>query len=299
MIDALIEKLVENTVQCWGCIVFDDLFQIVSSAATVVYDLISKICAVIFGILFTVYVLNSMWQNIKGGMTDPFMKKSALKVFLSAIVALTLLGIGTTVPRFITTVVFEPVADVTLVFTQTIVQTTNEYVEETVSYEPEPMSDDGFYRPKLRDTVIMIMKTTVSQFQGFVELGAALMAETFSWKALLGPGAIVKHIILFFFGLGLAWGFFKLFFRYCCYFADLIISMAMFAFFFPLSITTIAFKEAEWVPKWISELGKNVGTAQIKNLINSILQTIITALFPFRSDRQNPTLFLQPYHLQK
>ena len=82
---------------------------------------------------------------------------------------------------------------------------------------------------------------------------------------------IIKHIILFIIGLYIFYAFFRLFFRFCCYFADIIVAMTMFAFFFPLSLILVPFRSAESVPSWISNLGKNIGTSQIKNLINAIV----------------------------
>jgi ABC-type proline/glycine betaine transport system permease subunit len=47
--------------------------------------------------------------------------------------------------------------------------------------------------------------------------------------------------------------------------------MAMFAFFFPLSLIMFAFRGAENVPSWMSGLGKGFGVEQIKKLINAIV----------------------------
>ena len=152
--------------------------------------------------------------------------------------SLTLLGIGVSFPRLITTITFEPIADITLVYSQSMIKTTDEIVNEKVTYEPMKITEEGFYRPELRDKIIMLMKTTITQFQSYIKLGIAVMDNAFSWKALLGIGALIKHIILFLIGLYLSWAFFKIFFKYCCYFADTIIAMALFAFFFPLSMVT-------------------------------------------------------------
>ncbi len=264
-------SLVDKGVQCWGCAVFDRLFKIVSSAAGLVYDHFSKICVILFCILFTVFVLNAIWKNIKGGVSDPWLTKSVQKVLLSAIIALTVMGMGVAFPRFVTTVIFEPVADITLVYSQSMINSTDEIVNEKVTYEPIELNQDGFYRPELRDKIIMLMKTTVTQFQSYIKLGIALMDGAFSWSALLGIGALLKHIIMFFIGMYIAKEFVVIFFRYCCYFADVIISMALFAFFFPLSLATVAFKGAEHVPEWIGKIGNSVGVTQVKNLINSIV----------------------------
>ena len=264
-------SLVDKGVQCWGCAVFDRLFQIVSTAAGLVYDHFSDMCVILFCLLFTVFVINAIWKNIKGGVSDPWMTKSVQKVVLSAVIALTVMGMGVAFPRFVTTVIFEPVADITLVYSQAMINTNSDIVSEKVTYEPIELSEEGFYRPELRDKIIMLMKTTVTQFQSYIKLGIAIMDNAFSWSALLGIGSLIKHIILFFIGMYIAKEFVMIFFKYCCYFADVIISMALFAFFFPVSLATIAFKGAEHVPEWIGKIGKSVGVAQVKNLINSIV----------------------------
>ena len=208
---------------------------------------------------------------MKSGVSDPWMKNSVQKVFINSIVVLSLLGMGVSFPRYVTRIIFEPVAYLTLKYSQTMINTTDDIVSTKVTYEPIQITEDGFYRPQLRDTIIMIMKTTVTQFQSYIKLGIAVMDNAFTWKALLGIGTLIKHIILFFIGLYISWGFLKIFFRYCCYFADSIIAMALFAFFFPLSLIMLAFKDVKEVPKWFGDIGKNVGATQIKNLISAIV----------------------------
>ena len=268
--NGFMNSLVDNTVQCWGCPVFDRLFQIVSNAAAAVYDQFVIFCAILFCVLFAFYVVNAVWKNMKDNISDPFYQKSIKPVFINSIVALIFLSMGVMLPRFITRITFEPVADITLIYTQSMLKTDGSVVAEKVTYQPEEMSDDGFYRPELRDKIIMLMKTTITQFQSYMKLGIAVMDKAFSLEALLGIGSLIKHIILFFIGLYLFYGFFKLFIRFCFYFADIIVAMTFFAFFFPLSLILVAFKGGN-APAWISSLGKNVGTGQFKKLINSII----------------------------
>ena len=267
----MLNSFVDDAVQCWGCALFDRLFQIVSVAAAQIYDYFSNLCMILFLAMFTVFMLNAIWQNFKNGFSDPWYKKSIQKVFINSLVAISLMGAGVAIPRLITTITFEPVAQITLMYTQSMIKQDSDIVNQKVTYTPVKMSDDGFYRPELRDKIIMLMKTTITQFQAYIKLGIAVMENAFSWNALLGIGNLIKHVILFFIGLYLAWGFFKLFFRYCCYFADAIVAMAFFAFFFPLSLATIAFKGADSVPGFISKIGNGVGINQIKNLISSIV----------------------------
>lgn len=275
-----LSSLVDSTVQCWGCGVFDRLFQIVSDAAALVYDKFAYFCVVLFCVLFSFFVINAVWKTVSGNVSDPLYEKSIQRVFVNAIVCIGLLGMGVALPRFITTVTFEPVAQVAQTYTAAMINLDNETITEKVTYQPQQMGDDGFYRPQLRDKIILLMKTTITQFQSYMKLGIAVMDSAFTWRALLGVGSLLKHIMLFVMGLYLTWNFFKLFFRYCCYFADIIIAMAYFAFFFPLSLMLFAFNGADNVPKWLGGLGKAVGVNQFKNLINAII-TLASAVITY------------------
>ena len=264
-------SLADNIVQCWGCAVFDRLFQIISTIGIEIYDSLTQICLVIFGLLFAIFVFNAIWKNFKGGIKDPIMKDSFLKAFIRSVFALTLLGAGTLIPKTISTVIFEPVTKVTLLYSQSMIKTNDEIVSARVTYEPIEITQEGIYSQKLRDMVIMLMKTTITQFQSFIKLGIEVMDKAFSWSAFTSVSVLIKHIMLFFIGLYLAWGFLKIFFKYCCYFADVIIAMAFFAFFFLISLVMTSFKDVKEVPKWFGTIGKNVGVAQLKNVINAIV----------------------------
>lgn len=267
----IINSFINNSVQCWGCGVFDRLFQIVSTAATQMYEQLTFLAMITFVALFTALIVNAVYQNIKSGGNDPFYKKSILKVFINAIVVLGLLGAGVAVPKMVTRVTIEPAALVALTYTQALTQQDMDTVEEKVTYQPMEMADDGFFRPQLRDTIIMLMKTTITQFQSYMKLGVAIMDSAFTWKALLGIGALIKHIGLFFIGLYLFYGFFKLFVRFCFYFVDIIVAMAFFAFFFPMSLMLLAFDGAEHIPDVVKNVSKHISKDQIKKLINAIV----------------------------
>jgi hypothetical protein len=169
-----------------------------------------------------------------------------------------------------TSITFEPVANMTLIYTQSLVQTDSETVNQKVSYIPKQMDNDGFFRPELRDTIIMLMKTTITQFQSYIKLGIAIMDRAFSWDALRGVGELIKHIIMFAVGLYLAFNFFKLFIRFCFYFVDIIVAMTFFAFFFPLSLVMFIFKHSD-APDWMKKIGAGYGAEQFKNLVNAII----------------------------
>lgn len=276
--NSLLNYFVDAGVQCWGCPVFDQLFIIISGAAAAVYRHFIIFCAVLFCVLVAFILLRLVWTNIKGGVTDPFYQKSLKPLIINSLVVFAFMGMGVGLPRFMTTVTFEPVAKITLIYTQSMLQTDNETVNEKVSYQPENMPDNGFFRPQLRDTVIQIMKTTITQFQAYMKLGIAVMEHALTWKMLLGIGSLIKHLILLFIGAYLFYGFFKLFIKFCFYFADLIVALTFFAFFFPLSLVLAAFNGVD-VPEWIKGLGKGVGTNQTKKVIGAIVglgATVIT-----------------------
>ncbi len=267
----IINSFIDNTVQCWGCGVFDRLFQVVSTAAAELYTQMSNLAFIVFFALFSAFVVNAIYQNLKGGAKDPFYEKSIRKVLINSIVVLSLLGIGVAVPKLVTRVTAEPAATAALVYTQALVRHNTDEVNEKVTYQPIEMSDDGLFRPQLRDTIINLMKTTITQFQSYMKLGVAVMDSAFTWKALLGIGALIKHIGLFFIGLYLFYGFFKLFIRFCFYFVDIIVAMAFFAFFFPFSLMLMAFDGAEHTPDVVKNVSKHISKDQIKKLINAIV----------------------------
>lgn len=270
MID-IINAFIENTVQCWGCAVFDRLFQIVSMASATMYSILVKLAFVIFVALFIAFVFNAIFQNIKGDAKDPFYTKSVQKVLVNSIIVLSLMGAGIELPRFITRITAEPATLVALTYNQALIRQTQEEVDERITYESEiDIPEDGMFRPELRDLIIDLMKTTITQFQSYMKLGVAIMDSAFTWKALLGIGAFIKHAGLFILGMFLFYKFFQLFIRFCFYFVDIIVAMALFAFFFPISLMLMAFDGAEHLPEVIKNVGKHISKDQIKKLINAI-----------------------------
>lgn len=270
MINA-INSFIENTVQCWGCGVFDRLFQIVSTVAAEIYRQTSQLALVVFFALFAAFVVNAVFNTMKNVDKDPFYEKSIRKGIVSSIVVLSLLGFGVELPKLVTRITAEPAATLVLAYTQTLTTQTMDTVEERVTYQPEEMADNGLFRPQLRNTIIYLMKTTITQFQSYIKLGIAVMDSAFTWKALLGIGALIKHIGLFFVGLYLCYGFFKLFIKFCFYFVDIIVAMAFFAFFFPFSLMLMAFDGVEYTPDVVKNLSKRISKDQIKKLINAIV----------------------------
>lgn len=280
--NGILNGFVDTAVQCWGCAVFDNLFRVVSNAGAAVYNKIADICFILFAVLFVFFVVWAVWKHVnpkKPETGDPFYMKSVVRVVINSLFALTLLGVGVGFPRFITRVTFEPVADVTLIYSQAMLQTTPAAVDERVPYKLEKMNDDGFFRPALRNTIISIMKTTVTMFQDYMKLGIAVMDGAFSWKHIHNLGDIFRHIIMFFVGLYLFYGFFKLFIKFCFYFVDVIVDMAMFAFLFPIGLMMMSFRGGE-MPDWMSSLGKGLGTNQLKKLISAII-TLASAVITY------------------
>ena len=269
------EAFIDNSLQCWSCPIFDRLFHIVSQAAAVAYDDFVRICMVLFCVIFAFYVFGAVWKNMTEGFKDGWFDKSLRPIFINSLFALAFLGMGAMLPRFITTITFEPVAAVTQTYATAMLKQKDAIIEQQVPYTSVQVSEDnGIFRPELKESIINIAKVTITQFQMYMKMGVAMLDAALSWSMFLGIGAFIKHIILALIGLYLFIEFFKMFFKFLCYFADVIIAMAMFAFFFPLSLVTAAFKEASDIPSWLSwikTLGKGVGVEQIKNLVGSII----------------------------
>ena len=273
-------NFVDKTVQCWGCELFDRLFQVINVAVTAVYDNIAQFCMILMLVIFAFMILNAFYQNMKAlhdnKSPDTWYKKSVQKAFVNSAFVLALLGLGVTVPRLITTITFEPVATTTQLYSQAIIGMNQDEINERVTYQPIKLDNtqqEMFFRPQLRDKVILLMKTTIAEFQSYIKLGIAMMDKAFSWDALLkfGLGSIMKHVALFMAGLYMFITFMRIFMQYCFRFADVIVAMAMFAFFFPLSLMMMAFKGVEHVPDWLTHFGKGVGTDQFKKLVNAIV----------------------------
>lgn len=278
--DELMRNFVDKTVQCWGCELFDRLFQVINVAVTAVYDNIAQFCMILMLVIFAFMILNAFYQNMKAlhdnKSPDTWYKKSVQKAFVNSAFVLALLGLGVTVPRLITTITFEPVATTTQLYSQAIIGLNQDEINELVTYQPIKLDNtqqEMFFRPQLRDRVILLMKTTIAEFQSYIKLGIAMMDKAFSWDALLkfGLGSIMKHVALFMAGLYMFISFMRIFMQYCFRFADVIVAMAMFAFFFPLSLMMMAFKGVEHVPDWLTHFGKGVGTDQFKKLVNAIV----------------------------
>jgi len=261
-------SFIDTTMQCWACPIFDRLFNIISQASAAAYQRLSTIGIIIFCVLFAFYILNTVWNNIKSDNPEPFYKKSIQSTFINSLIALTLLGTGIYLPRLITTITAEPVATITQKYSEAMLP--SEYNIPT-SYKAITLSEDGFFRPQLRDKILLLIQTSVANFQSYIKLGVAIIDEAFSLKALLGIGSLIKHIILCFIGIFLTKNFFELFIKYTFCFIDVIVAMALFAFMFPIALVLFAFKDNKTAPKWMANLGKNLGGSQIKNIINAIV----------------------------
>lgn len=271
----LANTLIDSGVQCWTCPVFDNLFAIISNTAAAAYQRLCLFSVVIFCVLFAFYVLNVVWNNIKNGGKESLFDKAVRPILIKSLIALSLLSLGLVVPRFISMITFEPVAVMTLQYSKAMLPA--DYVIPTYENAIQ-LGDSGFFNPALRDTIIKILETSVANFQVYIKVGIAIIDAAFSLNALLGIGALIKHIIVCFIGVFLTYNFAKLFIKYSFCFMDVIFAMAMFAFFFPLSVVLFIFKGAKDIPAWMKSLGSDLGGGQIKKLINAIVSVASTIL---------------------
>lgn len=264
-------SFIDATVQCWACPVFDNLFVIISNAAALAYQRFTLFSLVIFCILFSFYAMNAIWDGIKNNTEDPFLQTSAKPVIIKALVALALLGMGLTFPKLISKITFEPVAEITLQSSQMLLP--SDY-EVSTDYVPIKIEQEGFFNTNLRDTILQLIQTSVTSFQVFIKIGIGIIDNSFSLSALFSIGSLFKHIIVFFIGLFLTYRFIQLFIKYSFCFMDIILAMALFAFFFPISLVLFIFKDAKKLPEWMKNLGGDLGAGQIKHLINAIVSVI-------------------------
>lgn len=271
----LANTLVDNMAQCWACPVFDTLFAIISKTAAAAYERLTLFSVIIFCVLMAFYIANVVWQNIKNGGQDSMFQKNLKPVIIKSLIALSLLSAGLLVPRFISKITFEPAAYVTLEYAKTMLPPDYVIPEST---DLIPLDDSGFFNPQLRDTIIKLLGTSVANFQVFIKVGIGIMDAAFSLKALLGIGNLIRHILVFYIGLFLTYYFVKFFVRYSFCFMDVIVAMAMFAFFFPFSVVFFIFKDAKDIPGWMKNMGSDLGIGQSKKLINAIISMAATIL---------------------
>jgi hypothetical protein len=271
----LANSLIESSAQCWTCPVFDVLFAIISDSVAAIYQRLTLFSVIIFCVLFAFYIANAVWENIKSGSADPFLQKSVKPVIIKSLIALSLLSAGLMVPHLISTITLEPVAEITLQYSQSMLPA--DYVIPD-NYQAIKLSDDGFFNPQLRDTLLKLIQSSISNFQFYIKFGFKIMDDAFSISALLGIGALIRHIIVFFIGMYLTYNFVRLFVIYSYCFMDIIVAMTMFAFFFPLSIVFFIFKDASAAPGWMKKLGGNLGGGQIKKLVDAIASVGATIL---------------------
>ena len=276
--EGLGNTLIDSAAQCWVCPIFDRLFAIISNAAAAAYEKLTFISVVIFSILLAFYILNSVWQNLKNGSPDPFYQKSIKPILIKSLIALSLLSVGLILPRLISTIVFEPAAELTYRFSESMLESLNNTTPAATYTSVIPLDDSGFFNPKLRDTILKVIETSVSNFQVYIKVGIGIMDAAFSVHRLLGIGALIKHIMVFFIGLYLTYQFGKLFVKYSFCFMDIIVAMALFAFFFPLSLIFFIFKDGTGSPGWMKKLGGDLGSGQTKKLVNTIVSVAATIL---------------------
>ena len=273
--ETMANNLVENVVQCWTCPIFDKLFAIISNTAGAAYQRLIVFAVIIFCVLFSFYIINAVWQNIKNSGKDPFFQSSVKPVVIKSLIALSLLTLGLLIPRLISTIIFEPAALLTLGFTKAMSQF-GTVVEPYTNFAP--LTNETFFTNELRETIIQLIETSVTNFQIFINAGIGVMDAAFSFHIPFSFGTIIKHIIVFFIGAFLTYNFGKLFVKYSFCFMDIIVAMAMFAFFFPLSVVFFIFKDAQHLPDWMKKLGGNLGAGQIKKLVNAIVSVGGTVL---------------------
>lgn len=266
---------VNNIVQCWGCPIFDKLFQIVSAAGAAMYEHMVVFAWIALVAFWAFYALWVVYLNFKDKEAKDWLYQESVKpVLINSLIIAVFLGMGTALPKLVGSLTFEPVADVTAIYAEAVLQVDAAKVAQRVKYQPEPMVEDGFFRVELRDKIIHLMKISVTQFQSMIRLGLVVMENAISFKALLGVVNLLKHILMLFLGLYLVYTFFRLFLRFCFYFVDVIVALTFFAFFFPFMAVFFVFKHSS-AADWVKNMGKEFTPGLIKNVINTIVALVV------------------------
>jgi hypothetical protein len=272
---------VEKVVQCWGCPVFDRLFQVVSAAGADIYEKMIVWAWLVLVAFWAFYILWAVYLNLKDKEAKDWLYQESVKpVLINSLIICGLLGMGAAFPKLVASITFEPVASVASVYAESVLQVDAKLVDKKVRYTPEPMRDDGFFRPELRDGTIHLMKLMVAQFQTMIKLGLAVAGRAFRADAMFGPAGLLKHILMFALGAYLAYQFLRLSLRFCFYFVDVIVALAMFAFFFPFMLVFFVFKKssaADWVKK-MGDAFTSSETSLIKRVINTIISLVVAVI---------------------
>ncbi|MDR2770307.1 MAG: hypothetical protein LBB08_02550 [Rickettsiales bacterium] len=306
IIDGFNSFAVGQFVQCWGCGIFDRMFISVSSAAASVYSEMVPWAMFVLGAFWIFYIFWIVALNLQGKSEKDWNYTEALRpVLINTIAVCALLGLGLALPRFASRLTFEPVADITNAYAELVLQTDSETVDDKVRYEALPMPDDGFFRSELRDKIIRLMRTSTTQFQSMIRLGLSVAENAFTSGALVGgavgaaagiivgnpaAGAVIgtmagsgglgnlfKHILMFAMGVFLAFQFLRLFVKYCFYFIDVVVNLAMFAFFFPFMMVFFVFAHAPSAAEWVKKMG-SAFSGRAKAVFESIVALAVAVV---------------------
>ena len=271
----LANTLITKGTQCWACPLFDRLFEIISNTAATMYAHLTIIGVIVFCVLFAFYLINALWKYSQSDMSDSFLQKSLKPVLIKSLFVFALLSLGLTVPRFISKITFEPTALVTLEYSKAMLPQDYQIPDD---YPAIQLDNNGFFNPALRNTIIQLLETSVTNFQVFIKVGIAIIDSAFTIPATFSFTFLLKRLLVFLIGLFLTYYFVQWFIKYSFCFMDIIVAMAMFAFFFPLSLVFFIFQGASDLPDWLKNLGKNLGGSQIKTLLNAIASVASTIL---------------------
>ena len=274
-------SIIDNVFQCWGCPIFDSMFQVVSAAGAAVYDKMAIWAWVVLIAFWAFYALWVVYLTMKDKETKEWLYQESVKpAFINSLVICVLLGMGAALPKLVASITFEPVADVAAVYAESVLQINAETVEQKVPYVSKPMKDNGIFRVELRDKIIRLMKTTTTQFQSMMKLGFSVMHKAFSLDAIISVNPIaslIKHFLMFFLGAYMTYQFFSLFIRFCFYFVDVVVALALFAFFFPFMLVFFVFKNSS-ATGWVKKIGDAFAPSLIQNAINAVVALVVAVI---------------------
>ncbi|MDR0319558.1 MAG: hypothetical protein LBH81_02350 [Rickettsiales bacterium] len=293
-----LEFLTANLVQCWACPVFDNLFVAVGSAAENSYGQIARFALFLLTAFIAFYTVYIVMTKLSKGAEDPFYMKSMKPVLINSIIIVSLIGMGTFVPKTVARLTLEPVAAMTHAIASSVIPLPDRGI--SAAYEPKPMPDSSFYSPALKNRVLDIMQMTTTAFQGFILFGFAMISNSLNLTALLSVlsgdfGPALDTVFMFFLGVFVAWSFIKLFLKFLFYFIDVIVSLTLFAFLFPIMLMAFVMKNSE-APGWVKSIGGmsgNIFQTAVRSVITlasaMIVYVVILAMLSGFIDLSNPS----------
>jgi hypothetical protein len=258
----------------------------VSFSASGAYVRITQFALFILTAFLVFYTLYIVMAKMAKSDEDPFYLKSMKPVLINSAVIVALLGMGLFVPKAVSTITLEPVAYLTHGIASSVLPAPDHslvMVGLTKAIQVIDPAGPGIYSPELKHRIIDIMRMTASSFQNLILFGFNMLSNSLSLDSLVAVitldfGKMLETIFMFLLGLVITWQFIKIYFKFLFYFVDVIVSLALFAFLFPVMLAAFVMQNSE-APDWVKKMGGMSGTI-FQNAVKSII-TLASAMIVY------------------